>query len=103
MSYFEGADMKRVEPKLKSGEMEIVAVFREGNKFGDNEDQQFFWLRNNEQVLKPKSAVRGLLVYEFVCPCHDDMVYLDTGKTCCLILNDGNNHYGFWTGEDVAI
>ena len=68
MSYFEGLDMKRVEPELKAGETEIVAVFHDGSIFRANEYQRFCWLGENEQVIKPESAGRGMMVYEFVCP-----------------------------------
>ena len=42
-----------------------------------------------------KSAGRGIMVSEFVCPCHGNMVDPDTGKPCRVILNYGNNYYGY--------
>ena len=103
MSYFEGADMKRVEPELKAGETEIVSVFHEKIIFRANEDHKFCWLGNDEQVLKINSVGRVLSVSKFVCRCHGKMVDPDTGKPCCVILKYGKNYYGYWTGEDDVI
>ena len=55
---------------MKEGETDIVAVFHDEIIFRANEDQRFCWLGNDEQVLKQKIAGRGLIVSEFVCPCH---------------------------------
>ena len=95
MFYFEDVDMKRVYPELMAGKTEIVAVFHKEIILRANEDQQFCHLGNNEQVLKPKSAGRGLMVSEFVCLCHGKMLEIDTGKLCHVILNYGNNYDGY--------
>ena len=103
MSYFEGVDMKRVEPELKVGETEIISVFHDEIIFRAKEYQRFCWLGNNEQVLKNERAVRVLMLYKFVCTCHGKMVDTDTGKPCRVIMKYGNNYNGYWTGEDVTI
>ena len=68
MSYFEGVDMKMVEPEFNADKMEIVSVFNYTNIFRVNEYQRLCWLGNYMQVIKPRSAGRGLMVSEFVCP-----------------------------------
>ena len=82
MSYFEDLDMNRVENELKTGKTYIVAVFHNIIILRGNENRRFCWLRNDEQVIIPKSAGRGMMVSEFVCPCHGKMVDKDTGKPC---------------------
>ena len=66
--------------------MEIVAVFHDEIILRANEDPQFYWLGNNEQVLKQKSAGIVLIVSELVLPCYVKMVDKDIGKPCRLIL-----------------
>ena len=103
MSYFEGVDMKRVEPELKAVETEIVAVFHNKSIFRADEYQRFCQLGNNGQVIKPKSAGRVLMMSEFMYPFHSNMVDPDTGKPCHVIMNHANYYDRYWTGEDVAI
>ena len=103
MSYFGGLDMKRVEPALKAGETDIVAVFCNKSIFRGNEDWLFCWLGDNGQVLKLNSVGRGMMVYEFVCTCHGNMVDHDTGKPCLVILNYSKNYNGYWKREDATI
>ena len=103
VSYFEGVDMKIVETDFKAGEAESIELFHGEIIFGSNEYQRFFQLGNNEQVLKPISVVRGMMVSEFVCPCHSNMVDPDTGKPSCMILKYGKNYHGCWTGENSTI
>ena len=81
MTYFEGDMMDPVEPDL-NGERQIVPGFHDESTFRANEDQRFCRLEPDEQILKPKSAGRGLMVSEFVCPCHGQMVDPDSGKPC---------------------
>ena len=78
MTYYEGEMMDSVEPDL-NGEAQIVPVFHDESTFRANEDQRFCRLETDEQILKPKSAGRGVMVSEFVCPCHGQMVDPGTG------------------------
>ena len=55
-------------PESNMGKTETVAVFHNEIIFRANEYQRFCWLGENEQVIKPESAGRGMMVYEFVCP-----------------------------------
>ena len=55
MSYFEGMDMKNVEPELKVDKTDIVAVFHNEKIFRANEDQRFCRLGNDAKVLTLKS------------------------------------------------
>ena len=96
-------DTKSVYPESNMGKTETVAVFHNEIIFRANEDQWFCWLWNNEQVIKPKSAVRGVMLFKFVCLFHGNMVDPDTGKSYRVILNYGKNYDEYWTGEDVAI
>ena len=52
--------------------------------------------------MKPKSCGRGLIISEFVCPCHGRMVDPDTGEPYRVMLRYGKNYDGYWTGEDIA-
>ena len=101
MTYFEGDDMKAVEPVL-NGEQRMVPIFHDESIFRSNEDQRYCRLEKDEQILKPKSAGRGIMVSEFVCPCHGRMVDPDTGEPCRVYLKYGKNYDGYWTGENVA-
>ncbi len=98
-AYFEGENMDAIEPDLPKGVQKIVPVFHDEATFRANEDQRFCRLEENEQVLKPKSAGRGLMVSEFVCPCHGRMEY---PNPCRVVLHYGKNYDGYWTGEHVA-
>ena len=66
MPHFEGEDMILVKPELKDGEQRIVSVFYDESTFRANDDQRLCRLEQNEQVLKLKSAGRGLIVFECV-------------------------------------
>ena len=44
-----------------------------------------------------------MMMSEFVCLCHGNMVDSDTEKPCCMILKYGKNYDGYWTGEYVVI
>ena len=102
MAYFEGEDMIAVEPELPHGVQKLVPVFHDESTFRANEDQRFCRLEKDEQILKPKSAGRGLMVSEFVCPCHGRMVNPDTGNPSRILLKYGKNYDGYWTGENVS-
>ena len=82
MLYLEGGNMKRVDPELKFFKMQIVSLFHNEIIFRANKYQQFCWLGNDEQVIKTKIRVRGLMVSEFVCPWNGKMVDPDTWKPC---------------------
>ena len=86
--------MKRVEPEFKAGETEIVEVFYEESIFRANEDQQFCRLWNNEQVLKPKSVGRGLMLYELLCLLQGKTVDLDTVKNRRITMKYIDNYGG---------
>ena len=88
MTYFDGDMMLPMEPDLK-GEQKIVPVFHDESTFRANEDQRFCRLEKDEQILKPKYAGRGLMVSEFVCPCHGRMVHPDTKAPCRVMLKYG--------------
>ena len=94
MLYFEGVDMKRVEPELKADEMKIVA-------FSRRKDTQ---IKRRSDVLSFRERLTGifLVVSEFFCPCHGKMVDLDTGKPFRVILNYGKNYCRYWKGEDIT-
>ena len=53
---------------MKEGKNDIVSVFHEKSMLGVNKDQRFCRLGNYEQVFKPKSGERGLMVINF-CVC----------------------------------
>ena len=55
MSYFEGVDIKRLETELKAGKTYIVSFFHKKSIFRANEEQRFFRLWNDEQVLLKKA------------------------------------------------
>ena len=42
------------------------------------------------------------MISKFVCLCHGRMVDPDTGEPSRVMINDGNNYYGYWTGEDFS-
>ena len=87
---------------MKAVKTDIVAIFHDESIFRANAYQKFCRLGNNEQVLKPKSARRGLLMYELVCLFYGKMVDPDTGKYCHVIIKYGKKYYGYWKGEDVV-
>ena len=82
---------------MKAGETEIVVVFQEKMIFVAKEYHKFCWIGNNEQVLKPKITGRHLMVSEFLCLCHGNMVDPDTGKPCHVIMKYGKNYDEYWT------
>ena len=79
MESYEGPEMVEIPPELVGHESNIVPVFHGESTFNANEDQRYCRLENDEQILKPKSRGRGLMISEFVCLCHGRMVDPDTG------------------------
>ena len=57
-----------------------MPVFQDDIKFYDSKDQKYCFLEKDEQILKPKSSGRGLMISEFVFPCHGRIVDPDTGE-----------------------
>ena len=103
MEYYDGNQKEAVvEPELKENERKIVPVFHDEYTFRANEDQRFARVLPDEQILKPKSNGRGLMISEFVCPCHGHLKDPDTGEYARVTLKYGKNFDGYWSGEDVA-
>ena len=94
--------MVEIPPELADHESNIVPVFHNESTFNYNEDQRYCWLEKDEKILKPKSCRKGLIIYEFVCPCHGRMVDTGTWEPSWVMLKYGKNYDGYWTGEDVA-
>ena len=51
-----------------------MPVFHDDSAFNANEDQRYCRLEKDEQILKPKRCGGGLMISEFLCPCHGRMV-----------------------------
>ena len=81
--------MVELPPELAGHESKIVPVFHNESTFNPNEDQRYCCLDKDEQILKPKSCGRGLMISEFVCPCHGRMVDPDTGEPSRGMLKYG--------------
>ena len=79
-----------------------MSVFHNESKFNANKYQRYCRLEKDEEILKPKSHGRGLMISEFVYPCHVRMFDPDTGEPPQMMLNYRKNYDGYWTGEDVA-
>ena len=94
MESYEGPEIIEIPPELSSHESKIVDVFHDESKFNSNKDQRYCCLEKDEQILKPKSCGRGLMIYEFVCLCHGIMVDPDKGEPSRVILKYGNNYDG---------
>ena len=77
-------------------------MFHNDSTFNSNKDQRYCRLEKDEQILKPKSCGRGLMIYEFVCLCHGIMVDPDKGEPSRVMLKYGKNYDGYWNGEDVS-
>ena len=80
MESYEVPEMVEIPPELSGHESKIVPVFHDESTFNANKDQWYCRLEKDEQILKPKSLGRGLMVSEFVCPCHVMMVEHDKGE-----------------------
>ena len=57
-----------------------MPVFRGEIMFNAKKDQRYFRLEKDEQIPKPNSCRKVLMIYEFLCPCHGRMVYTDIGE-----------------------
>ena len=68
MESYEGPEMVETLNQLSGHESKIVPVFHDESTFNANEDQRYFRLEKDEQILKPKSCSRGLTISDFVCP-----------------------------------
>ena len=90
--------MVEIPPELAGHESKIVPVFHYESKFNANKDQWYCRLEKDDQILKPKSCGRGLIISEFVCPYHGRMVDHDTGEPSGVMLKYGNKYDGYWTG-----
>ena len=66
MESYEGPEIIEIPPELSSHESKIVDVFHDESKFNSNKDQRYCCLEKDEQILKPKSSGRGLIVSEFL-------------------------------------
>ena len=80
MESYEGPEMVEIPPELAGYESNIFPIFRNDSTFNANYDQRYCRLEKDEQILKPKSRGRVLMISEFVCPCHRRMVDPDTGE-----------------------
>ena len=94
--------MVEILPELAGLESKIVPVFHNQSTFNDDEDQRYFRLEKDEQILKLKSCGRGLMISVFVCTCHGRMVDTDTREPSRVILKYGKNYDSYQTVEDVA-
>ncbi|KAF9489321.1 hypothetical protein BDN71DRAFT_1484845 [Pleurotus eryngii] len=81
MVYFDGPDLVRVEPKLKPGEQEIIALFHDESCFHANEQSNTAWLQLGEQPLCKKSC--GQLIHI------SDFINVITGR---LVIVDANGN-----------
>ena len=66
MESYEGPEMVEIPPELSGNESNIVPFLKNEIKFNANEDQQYCFLEKDEQILKPKSCGRGLMISDFV-------------------------------------
>ena len=101
MAYFECKSMQMIDPILDKNQRKIVPVFHDETTFIANEDQRFCRLESGEQLSKPKSPGRGLMVSEFVCPCHGRMVSPVSKEPCRVMIKYGKNYDRYWTAVYV--
>ena len=93
MSYFEGENMIEVEPLLEDGERKIVLVTQDESTFHAHDARNRMWKKEGEQILRKKGPGKGLMVSNFMCPCHGTVCYQD--------FEFGKNSQGYWTNSHM--
>ena len=83
--------MIEVEPLLEDGERKIVLVTQDESTFHAHDARNRMWKKEGEQILRKKGPGKGLMVSNFMCPCHGTVCYQDFGK----------NSQGYWTNSHM--
>ncbi|KAK7065030.1 DDE family endonuclease [Favolaschia claudopus] len=61
-------DMKEILPELQDGEVEHIVIVHDESSFHSNDYQNnHYWLKANEQILKKKGRGRLIMVSAFLC------------------------------------
>ena len=103
MKQYDGDQLNVVYPLLKEGQCEIVPLYHDESTFHSNEGQRYVRVERGTTIIKQKSRGRGLMVSDYVCACHGQMVDPDTDvPTRVTIIYGANNQDGYWTGDNVA-
>mmetsp|Transcript_10776 Transcript_10776/g.28361 ORF Transcript_10776/g.28361 Transcript_10776/m.28361 type:complete len:270 (+) Transcript_10776:72-881(+) len=87
--------MESIPPTLNDDEAELVPMFHDEATFQAKDDQKYVRLEQYENLLKLKGGGRGLLISEFICPCHGKV---SMRKNILFV----KNYDGYWKGDDVA-
>jgi hypothetical protein len=62
--------MEPIPPCLKPGEKEAIVYFHDESAFHMNDYQWYFWLKNDEQVLKKKEQGWLIMTSDFISNKH---------------------------------
>jgi hypothetical protein len=104
MSVFEGEDMIEIEPVLTPGQKKIIMINHDESTFAANDGKKTLYLEESETVLRKKGAGACLMVSGFLCPCHDQLYYIDDAGQkvyARAVIAPGAGKDGWWTNEDL--
>ena len=105
MVYYEGPELKRVEPMLHPGEREIIPNFHDESTFHGNDEKGSAWLQKDKQPLRKKGRGRNIHVSAFINSETGRLVLLDADSN---VLRDstktiypGTNGDAWWDCEQL--
>ena len=91
MAIYGGDDMneKRMLEFGNEKDKKIVLVTYDECIFQSNDNKKYARLASNEQILTPKSGGRGLMISDFLCPCHGSLKDLESHDPVRILLRFG--------------
>ncbi len=78
-----------IDPKT-----ELVLVSHDESVFAAHDGRRMVWMEDGKPPLRPKGNGQGLMVSQFLCPCH--------GRFSSQTIKIGANYDGYWTLETMA-
>ncbi|KAJ3524344.1 hypothetical protein NMY22_g11041 [Coprinellus aureogranulatus] len=105
MALYEGPGLKRVEPTLKPGEKEIIAVFQDESCFHANDFQTSAWLGPGQQLLYKKSRGRLIHASNFICESQGTLAIYDSEgniqREALTVTYPGSNGDPWWDKKQL--
>ncbi|KIJ24834.1 hypothetical protein M422DRAFT_274299 [Sphaerobolus stellatus SS14] len=93
MAKYKGPELKKIEPNLKDGEKEIIAVFQDESCCHANEFQTTAWMRPGvDQILQRKGRGRLIHISDFILESTDGSVKCEA----CKIIYPGSGGDPYW-------
>ena len=105
MTKYVGEELVEVAPDLAPGQKRHVLVVHDESCFHANDGKKVAWCRDGDQIIKPKSQGRAIMISDFLCECHGPLyVTLQDGTKSYAraVIRPGINYDGWWTNEDLV-